>query len=214
MEKIDEQWSPNSVTSSFKILFRDEAPACTDKQVFSDICGFGWRFSISSKEHSSETQRKGNILVQTCTFKVEISFDPHLVAQAPLGTLTLSAGKSQGPSSGNMDGDGVTNPEVKHQLSRYANGNVRIASFDALQFIDHLLDCTVTFDSSLKLSLPRTISQGVKHLLRRSLSGYDLIDTKFCLFSRRTASGAVSSPLPIYASSYLLKGHTSYLDTR
>jgi hypothetical protein len=211
MEKIDEQWALNSVTSSFKILFRDEAPVCTNQgQVLSEVCGFGWRFSISSKQHNSEMQRKGNILMQTCTFKVDISFDPHLVSHAQLGTLTLSAKqRGQGRLSNNIAG--VTN----YELSRYSSGSdVRIASFDALQIIDHLLDCTVTFDSSLKLSLPKTISQDVKHLLRRSLSGYDHIDTKFCLFSRRSSSGAASSPLPVYASSYLLKGHASYLDTR
>ena len=50
----------------------------------------------------------------------------------------------------------------------------------------------------------------VKVALRESMTGGSFINTKFYAFSRRRTTGIVDSPLPIYASSELLKAESQY----
>ena len=202
-----DQWSHNSVTSTFKIRFEDGGPACVNNgRLLSDVCGFGWRFGISSTQQDSGSRRERGAIVHTYTFLLEISFDPHLLSRTSLGPLTLSVKQRRLES----------NPSpVSRTYSLPASSVVVITSFATPDIADHpFIDCTVVFPSSLHLSLPKTTSRALKQIVHQSLLGVEFIDTIFYLFSLRGPSGRVRNPQPVFASSALLKGHAPYLDTR
>ncbi|KAF8893869.1 hypothetical protein BD779DRAFT_957150 [Infundibulicybe gibba] len=71
----------------------------------------------------------------------------------------------------------------------------------------------VMFSSSLGLSLPSTPPLVALQILSDSLLGLDRTDTKFYLFSKRNDAGRKTQPLPIFASSQVLRGKSSYLDS-
>lgn len=63
------------------------------------------------------------------------------------------------------------------------------------------------------LTTPSLDKKGLMQVaLRQSMTGGSFIDTKFFAFSRRRSAGVVDEPLPVYASSALLRTASKYFD--
>ena len=57
-----------------------------------------------------------------------------------------------------------------------------------------------------------TRTQVQRMAMLSSMSGYSFEDVKFYAFSRRTHSGSVDTPLPVFANSVLIRKASSHFD--
>jgi len=86
MQKLGEVWSENGVTSTFKVLFHCGHPlCCAQGSCVTSVCGFGWRFGISGRLIKTAAKKS-----QIFNSEIQITFDPHLLTNAQLGTLAIS----------------------------------------------------------------------------------------------------------------------------
>ena len=161
-----------------------------DEPLFLDS-GFGWKFGIGSHQGF-----------------IYPFFHPHHLAGA-MGTLTVSVSRGhRGATESCSYSLPCSSPTAIHTFPGFCTSTVAK---------DPYIHFTVTCPSDLLLPTPNPIltpetSKGIKQVLRACLVG-ECFDTKFCLFSGRTPSGRVSRPLALYASSSVLKGQSSYIDT-
>lgn len=201
-----DQWSacPNRVASSFKLpLLNGISPSIDTGSHKSGVCGFGWRFTFTA--HKVEPDSTGSDVCQT---RFDFQFDPHLIASAEFGTLSIIVTVTKSlAASGN----------VSHLVSIPRQNVFPIGSYisDNSFTGDAIVEIQVTFPDSLDLSFPDEFpSRRVQAVLQDSLIGDQMFDARFCLFSRRTIDRRPARPKIVFASSVLLLGYSSYLDTR
>jgi hypothetical protein len=199
-----DQWttSPNSVTSFFKLPLIDGlSPTFGTGALNSGNCGFGWRF-ISATHTTIDSLWGSNDKT-----RLDIEFDPHLIALAEFETLTITV----------KTDSLVAVEEASYRVLFPMQNRLSLGSYTSLDNFtgDAIVEIQVVFPESLELSFPNELpSQRVRKVLDGSLIGRHMIDTKFCLFTRRTASLRPACPEVIFASSALLLGYSSYLDNR
>ncbi|KAF8891715.1 hypothetical protein BD779DRAFT_1670692 [Infundibulicybe gibba] len=95
------------------------------------------------------------------------------------------------------------------------DGNYRLGSyFSSGGFVDSpIFIIDVLFSSTIGF-FPNPPGPGTSQTSRSPAhNGVDLIDTRFYLFSRKSTGGQKTHPKAVYASSILLRGHTSYIDS-
>jgi hypothetical protein len=197
MLKREECWSSNSITSTFKLLHKDERPlGCeqNDRLVYSKACGLGWRFAMS---HDIEPP------------EIDIFFNEH-VTSSELGSLTVAVMLQ---FDGSNDEEYVDLYEQTITLGEL--DVVRLASWRPHQIATHSqLTFKVSFTAaSLDLPQPR-LQVETCNALERSLRTGVFLDTRFSVFSRRLRPGQVGRPLALFANGRLLQEKSNYFKTR
>ncbi|KDQ57691.1 hypothetical protein JAAARDRAFT_130011 [Jaapia argillacea MUCL 33604] len=83
------------------------------------------------------------------------------------------------------------------------------------QLSDCILVITVWFKIRLDIPnvKPASVPLSIQNLLTHSLRDGAFIDTKFFVFSKRSESGRVGFPMPLYANSTLLQDKSAYFET-
>jgi hypothetical protein len=206
MEKLGEEWRLNEISTTFRLLFDADRPLCfaQDKKFYSDVCGLGWRYYILADSASRRAK------TTTASSSFELFFDPHLVSQSRYGELKLST--YQGSQNGVMDLKNRSHYVLPASSKEPSSSTLALFKLCKVA-ANSLFELTVTLPSDLGLSLPPSITPTIRGALNDALLGTSNIDAKFYLFSSR-ACGAPCRPRALFADSSLLKGHSSYLDTR
>jgi hypothetical protein len=199
MEKLGDEWTSNSVTSTFRVKHKYGRPiGCVyaSDRVYTQNCGLGWRFAVAHDDEPPE---------------FDIYFDPY-VSNVALKELTVSVklGDVQSTRSATSF---VLKAEATYSLP--CPGPKRIVSWLPL-YIDKypLLTFVVTF-TSVDLNLPSPKGDStVNKALSNSLRTGAFIDTRIFVFSRRLSPDRVGHPLPVFANSSILKAKSSDLYDR
>lgn len=201
MEKLDEHWSNNTITSIFKVNHRNGRPiGCEEDRtlVYTVTCGLGWRFAI---------------WWDTATPEIDLFFDFHL-ASPKLSPLKVEARWQSDGSSGAQIlekkckesanvGNSLPSPETR--LKSLEPSDITKSPFLSFQVTLRNIDLDI-FRTSYQSPLPRS--------LQHSIHTGVFIDIRFCVFSRRTQIGQVGSPRALYANSALFQQASTSLDTR
>ncbi|KAG5638002.1 hypothetical protein H0H81_002270 [Sphagnurus paluster] len=199
-----DQWSlggnPSSITSFFKLPFVNgssdkliESPICTAN------CGLGWRFIIIS------TITPGELGTQQTKF--QISFDQHSIAASKdlvLSSAIISFEKLVGPAQDTFP------LSTRRPISR----PVFLAEYSSLENFTGIatIQIKIKFNPSFTLtpSVPLATPK-LQKVLESSLTGQDLGNTRFYLFTRRASKNVAFGPQLLFANSSLLEGHSETL---
>ncbi|KAK7064976.1 hypothetical protein R3P38DRAFT_2827338 [Favolaschia claudopus] len=211
MEKVTEIWTPTGVKSTLK-LSMEPSTGQTLRPTHvgvpglqhTGICGFGWRFAsiVTAQSAATVVDDAGNNVE---SFQVQLHFDAHLIRSASYGTLTLTV------EVDNLISSNPTPPSFRLDLPRNGGAQLLASYVYASTAPQPLLSITVTFPTSLGLSLPHPLESRMETVLEETLSGQELVDIKFYAFSRR-GTECVTHPLPLFARRDLLRGFSDDLD--
>ncbi|KAK7008050.1 hypothetical protein R3P38DRAFT_3027160 [Favolaschia claudopus] len=210
MEKVGEIWTPTGVKTTFKLSMEPStsqtlrpAHVGVPGLQHTGICGFGWRFAsvVTAQSAATVVDDAGNNVE---SFQVQLHFDAHLIRSASYGTLTLTVEVENLISSNPL-------PNFRSDLPRNAGAQLLTSYVYATTAPQPLLSITVTFPTSLGLSLPHPLESRMETVLEETLSGRELVDIKFYAFSRR-GTECVTRPLPLFARRDLLRGFSDDLD--
>ncbi|KAJ7461372.1 hypothetical protein B0H11DRAFT_1923644 [Mycena galericulata] len=210
MEKYTEEWTPTGATSVFKLLLQESGPnkhrpiAVHTGVQFTGVCGFGWRFSFQVDQQSAPAVVVDDAGNTVESFQLHLFFDPYLIRPAAYGTITLAVYVehlivSQSPQT------------LQYNLPA-SHHNIALGTFVYPgNSPTPTIRITVTFPSTLGLTLPHPLEPQMQRALEETLIGNELVDIKFYAFSRRS-SECVTQPLPLFAKSALLQGFSDDLD--
>ena len=193
MEKLGDEWTSNSVTSTFRVKHKDGRPTgCyrPSDRVYTTSCGLGWRFAVGYDKMFPE---------------FDVYFDPH-VTNVGLKRLLVTVKLRE---EGSSITDFVRMKEIIYSLPSAASEHIGsfypsdIVVFPLLMFV-------VTF-TSVDLNLPSPKGDStVNRALSSSLRTGAFIDTRIFVFSRRLSPDRVGHPLSVFANSSILKAKSSY----
>ncbi|KAJ7649414.1 hypothetical protein DFH06DRAFT_1208174 [Mycena polygramma] len=214
MEKHTEEWAPTGVTSIFQLSLQPstgsaQRPTSVGAGVqYTAICGFGWRFAFQVDQQSAVEERgeshfhtapavvvddAGNMIE---SFQLQLFFDPHLIRSAAYGAITLTTQLE------NLISVVQPPPPVCMHWGTYVYASSAPTP---------TISITVTLPASLGLTLPQSLQPQMEQALEETLSGKELVDSKFYAFSRR-GTECVTHPLALFAKSALLRGFSDDLD--
>ncbi|SJL17607.1 uncharacterized protein ARMOST_21161 [Armillaria ostoyae] len=212
---VEEQWSTNPLR--IKSTFSTTGTGI--RSVTSPACGMGWTFNLSPDlpaESASRGRRGGRKLPKRDTNAVRIlaSLRPSPAGFQP-GTLSIRASFRRDDC-------------VLAVLSVQQHSVLKGQSTISLGRCDIPLPPTPTptplnelfIDVNVIILLqsgpvedPQKLSVSMTKAIRASLDGNFPVDVKFMLFSRKSGGTSVCRRRPIYASSSILKGRNSLLDS-
>ncbi|KAJ7062244.1 hypothetical protein C8F01DRAFT_1136995 [Mycena amicta] len=223
MEKLSEEWTPIGITSTFELSKTPSSDITSQRlavgkdDIYSALCGFGWRFSVRAQELPKPTvvDSAGESVT---SFQITLNFDPNLVRAASFGKLTLRTSvqhllpSAQTPPPAQVEYNLPASNSYTFLLGTYVYPSNAPTP---------RLSIAVAFPSSVGLPLPRTLTPKMMSTLEATLDGEELINVKFYAFSRRSESSisgtgtgtrAAFHPLPLFAKSALLRGFSEDLD--
>ncbi|KAF8893870.1 hypothetical protein BD779DRAFT_957281 [Infundibulicybe gibba] len=204
----DDQWfsNPPSIRSAFILQLKE-----IKDEITTGVCGFGWHFRLS-KIHSSTTFASSKLPPESTKIRLEIMVNSSISirgtgidSRAPV-TIKISG------FGGNLPGE----IEQKHSVDfgmTYCHSWSSLGEYACVASTPLICFIHVEFPQAADLHLPTTPPPSTLSFLGDSVLGLDRTDTKFYLFSRRNKAGRKTHPLPIFASSQILRGKSSCLDT-
>ncbi|KAJ7159563.1 hypothetical protein C8R46DRAFT_1108599 [Mycena filopes] len=212
MEKTSEIWAPTSVKSVFKLSLAPSTTGSGNRPTavgagtqYTAVCGLGWRFSFRVDQQSAQTvvDTSGNTIE---SFQLQLFFDPHLVYSSSYGTITLVTQVQNLISA---------SPPVP--ITTHLPSNGYHPTLGTYVYLNGAATPSISIELRFSTELGLTLWRPVEHVprmqtaLRDTLGGKELVDVKFYAFSR-TDSGRVTHPLPLYASTALMRGFSGDLD--
>lgn len=82
-------------------------------------------------------------------------------------------------------------------------------------FVNHrILIFEVGLREPIDIPQPIGLAPSIRHALSESTRSGTFVDTRFFVYSKRSSSGRVYHPLPVYANNPLLKEKSEYMKTR
>ncbi|KAK0234385.1 hypothetical protein EDD85DRAFT_80221 [Armillaria nabsnona] len=185
LDLVGEQWSTNPLQIKSTL-----ATAGTGIQsLTSPACGMGWTFSLDLPGGRSKKKLVARPKSGLNTARMLASLRSSPVGFQP-GTFSIRAS--------------------------FRRGDCVLAVLDIQQSLGSKGQSTISLGRSLQsgpVEDPRKLSESMTKAIRASLDGNFPVDVKFMLFSRKSRGTSGCRRRPIYASSSILKGRNSLLDS-
>ncbi|KAJ7019506.1 hypothetical protein C8F04DRAFT_1392825 [Mycena alexandri] len=215
MEKESEAWTPTGVKSTFNLPLQASSStgaghrptALGTGTQYTVICGLGWRFSFRVDQQSAPTMVVDDAGNTIESFQLQLFFDPYLIRLAAYGAITLTTQVEHliSPSQ-------AAAVPIKYNLPSSGSGTQALGTYVyASSAAAPTISITLTFSSTLGLTLPHPLEKRMEEALEETLTGKELVNVKFYAFSRR-GSECVTHPLALFANSNLLRGLSEDLD--
>ncbi|KAK0481274.1 hypothetical protein IW261DRAFT_1562552 [Armillaria novae-zelandiae] len=211
LDIVEEQWSTNPL--QVKSIFSTAGTGI--QPVTSPACGMGWCFNFLPDRPAESDSRR-----------IMIRGGRRRPVERPKNTVRMLASLQSSPI-GFQPGTFSIRASIRRGdlvLAVLANGQFSVLKGQCTISLGHcdiplpldelFIDVNVTiFLQSSPVEDPQKLSISMTKAIRATLDGNFPADIKFTLFSRKSRGAFVCNRRPIYASSAILKGHNSFLDS-
>ncbi|KAK0187427.1 hypothetical protein F5146DRAFT_1142452 [Armillaria mellea] len=212
LDLVEEQWSTNPL--QIKSIFSPVGAGI--QSVSSPACGMGWSLNLSP-DLPAASRRGGlkNVAKKPAgrsksdinTVRMRASLRSSSVGFQP-GSISIRVSFRRGVCVLAVLNTGQQNLLKGQSTISLGHCNIPLPLYEL--FID--VDVTV-FLQSCPVEDPQKLSASMTKAIRASLDGDFPVDVKFMLFSCKNGGTSVCRRRPIYASSSILKGRNSFLDS-
>ncbi len=203
LDLVEEQWSTNPLR--IKSTFSTAGTGI--QSLTSPACGMGWTFNLDlpggKSKKKSATRPKGAL--NTVRMLASLRSSP---VGFQLGTFSIRASFRRGDCV-------LTVLDTQQSLGCKGLSAIPLGRCDIPLPLDELfidVDVTISLQSG-PVEDPQKLSESMTKAIRASLDGNFPVDVKFMLFSRKSGGTSGCRRRPIYASSSILKGRNSFLDS-
>ncbi|KAK7064968.1 hypothetical protein R3P38DRAFT_2595342 [Favolaschia claudopus] len=229
----EDEWTLSGVKSTFTIPIPG-SPTSEASGLFTDICGWGWRFScIVSAASTTEPLRllDANSDIPIPWRRISMYFDPYLISDVNYGKVTFHLEtKNLVVMPHEHSFSHVVLPissSSGNKVKRKSSASIRSISSHRVALQPYMyrgdavelptISIRVQFPTDLGMALPRPLDTSVEDALAETIQGADIIDMKFYAYTRAgftsEGKGYVARPRSLFAKLGLLRGHSDSLDT-
>ncbi|KAK7008053.1 hypothetical protein R3P38DRAFT_3027177 [Favolaschia claudopus] len=229
----EDEWTLSGVKSTFTIPIPGSLTS-EASGLFTDICGWGWRFScMVSAASTTEPPRllNANSDIPIPWRRISMYFDPYLISDVNYGKVTFHLEtKNLAVMPHEHSFSQVVLPissSSGDKVKRKSSASIRSISSHRVALQPYMyrgdavelptISIRVQFPTDLGMALPRPLDTSVEDALAETIQGADIIDMKFYAYTRAgftpEGKGYVARPRSLFAKLGLLRGHSDSLDT-